>query len=98
LPYNEAGSYRRRLTWESAAMIKRARLAKGWTLAEAAKTAGITEAFWWMLENQHRAPSMTTAQAIARVLGLDWDQAEMLYSESVENAGRSKASRSAGGC
>jgi transcriptional regulator with XRE-family HTH domain len=96
LPYSEAGSYRRRLTWESAAMIKRARLAKGWTLADAAKTAGITEAFWWMLENQHRAPSMETARGIARVLDLDWDQSEQLYSESVENAGRSKPSRSGG--
>jgi transcriptional regulator with XRE-family HTH domain len=95
LPYNDGDSYRRRLTWESAAMIRKARLAKDLSMAAAAKAAGISSPYWWMLENGHRAPSMATARDVARVLDLDWDQAEQLYSESAEDAGRSRKGRKA---
>jgi len=42
------------------------------TMAEAAKRAGISESYYSMIEGGNRTPPVHTAKAIAKALDFDW--------------------------
>lgn len=52
--------------------VREARKLLNMTQKEVCNKADISEAFYSMIENGERRPSVKTAKKIARVLGFDW--------------------------
>lgn len=48
------------------------RLKQNMTQSEVAKLAKITDAYYYMIENGDRRPSVATAKSIAKVLCFNW--------------------------
>ena len=84
---------RRELTPETGAVLRRARKARGWTLAKASEEAGISLAYLSQIERAVRCPSVTVAGALAKGYQLSRDDTIALMSEAVRNAGRDKPSK-----
>lgn len=52
--------------------LKEKRIERNFTMRQVGDEAGISESFYWMIENGDRRPSVETAKKIAAVLGFDW--------------------------
>ena len=87
------GIQHRTLTPDTAAMLRAARKAKGWTLVRAADHIGMNFSYLSHLERGNRAPSTALAVDIIYALGLNQDQARALMAESVAGVGRDKSSK-----
>lgn len=63
--------------------LRAVRIAKGWTVREAAKNAGISGPLWSQLESGTRGASEESFTAIVRALGLD-DPAAIKAATAIE--------------
>ncbi|MGF7186061.1 transcriptional regulator with XRE-family HTH domain [Desulfitispora alkaliphila] len=52
--------------------LKKKRISKGMTHDEVAKAANIKRAYYTMIENGNRTPSVSVAKKISSVLGFEW--------------------------
>lgn len=80
---------RHTITPELAAMLTAARRRRGWGQREAARRIGVSLGMIGHLEHGRRAPSSVVAKAITVAYQLDTSEADMLFNEAVEDAGRS---------
>ena len=52
--------------------LKDARIRCGLTLKQVGDAAGISESYYWLIENGERTPSVSVAKRIASILGFPW--------------------------
>lgn len=76
-------------------MLRAARERAGLGLREAARRAGVSQGYLWLLEASRRAPSAAVAQVLAEVLTLTTEEREQLLAAAVNDAGRSNPARAA---
>jgi transcriptional regulator with XRE-family HTH domain len=81
-------STRHTITPELAAVLADARLRRGWSLREAARNVGVAAGTIAHLEHARRAPSVVVARNIARAYQLSPSEADMLFAQAIENAGK----------
>jgi transcriptional regulator with XRE-family HTH domain len=79
---------RRTVTADLAEVLAAARRRLGWTLREAAQNVGVSTGTIEHLEKARRAPSIVVARNIARAYQLSPGEADMLFAEAVEGAGK----------
>ena len=76
-----------------AVLLEVARLSRGLSFREAARSAGCSPVHLFHIEACVRAPSVALAEDIARTYRLTSLETAELLAESVDGAGRSKPSR-----
>src|SRR3977135_2863418 len=69
-------------------MLRCARVRSGLGLRDTARRIGISHGYLFALESGERCPSSTIAAALTAILGLAVDQAAILSSAAVTDAGR----------
>ncbi|MFF3891791.1 helix-turn-helix transcriptional regulator [Streptomyces sp. NPDC001812] len=74
-------------------MLRAARERAGLGQQEAARRAGLTQGYVWLLENGRRTPSMAVAELLADALALTLEECRTLYGAAVDDAGRSHPAR-----
>ena len=79
---------RHTVTTELAAMLAAARRRRGWSQREAARKIGVAYGMIGHLEHCRRAPSASLAEEIIDAYQLDPGEADMLWAEAVQGAGR----------
>lgn len=84
---------RHQLTAGTAHMLKEARMAAGWTQAEAAWAVGCAASYIAELESGRKAPSTAMAGSIISAYRLDNHKAARLLTEAVDGVGRSRPSK-----
>jgi DNA-binding XRE family transcriptional regulator len=62
----------------AAAVLRRARAARGWTFSEAARRSGVSRRMIGLLEAAQRRPSISTAVALIAAYRLTGDDAEAI--------------------
>lgn len=72
-----------------AAILRRERLARGWTLRRTEREAGVSNGYVSMLERGLRAPSFAVADCLVAAFRLTYHDAEALRSHA-RHAGRSR--------
>jgi len=79
---------RRDLPADVAAMLRRARLARGWSLSEAERRSLISRRMLSLLEQGQRRPSVVLAESLVQAYRLGPGDSARLQAVAVENAGR----------
>jgi transcriptional regulator with XRE-family HTH domain len=90
-------SPRRQLPADLGQAIRSARLARGWTIVDAARYIGMSRSMLGSLEHGRKLPSAALAADIAAVLELDPDTADRLAEVAVPDRGRSRPGAAHGG-
>jgi transcriptional regulator with XRE-family HTH domain len=72
----------------ASAILKRYRLARGWSVSEAARRSGVSRRMIGMLEHSQRRPSVTTIENLIDAYRITGRDAEIAHSIGVEWAGR----------
>lgn len=73
---------------EAANLLRRARVARGWSVSEAARRSGVGRRMIGMLEAAQRRPSESTAGALVDAYQLTGDDAEAVWSIALPLRGR----------
>jgi transcriptional regulator with XRE-family HTH domain len=79
---------RRTLAPDVAELLRRHRLARGWSYRQAAKETGVSYSYLAMLEAAARAPSVVLAEALIDAYGIGPGDAEALRSAALVGVGR----------
>jgi ribosome-binding protein aMBF1 (putative translation factor) len=72
----------------AAAVLRRARTARGWSVSEAARRSGVSRRMIGMLELAQRRPSVSTAEALIHGYQLTGERADAVRDIAVPCAGR----------
>jgi transcriptional regulator with XRE-family HTH domain len=78
----------RSLPPDVAAMLRQARLARGWTKSAAAGYTRVSRRMLTLLEQGQRRPSIVLAESLAQAYRLDPEDSARLMQAAVHNAGR----------
>jgi DNA-binding XRE family transcriptional regulator len=72
---------------EAAAVLRRARRERGWSVSEAARRSGVSRRMIGMLEAAQRRPSESTAEALIIAYRLSGERAEAVWAIAVPLVG-----------
>jgi DNA-binding XRE family transcriptional regulator len=72
----------------AAAVLRKARAARGWSVSEAARRSGVSRRMITLLERAERRPSVSTARDLIRVYQLSGQRADAVRDIAVPFAGR----------
>lgn len=72
----------------AAAVLRRYRAARGWTVSEAARRSGVSRRMIGMLEHAQRRPSISTAEALIAAYRITGTDEEEVRAIALPNVGR----------
>jgi ribosome-binding protein aMBF1 (putative translation factor) len=72
----------------AAAVLRKARAARGWSVSEAARQSGVSRRMIGMLEDAERRPSESTARLLIHAYGLTGRRADAVRDIAVPYVGR----------